>query len=232
MFYQTEMSPSDTDSLRFLCWSESIEDPPEDCKMLFHTFGAKSSPRCAERQSIPPALTANPLLDLDLDHLALERALGVYWDAQSDTCKFKAVHAGKPPTKRGILPVIRSLFDPLGFLFPSSNILLQEFWRDKLPWDQEIPEPYLWQWQRWLEELPHIITIDILRCHTTFVFGTPTTIEMHNFADASRRCYTAVTYLRLVDKNGAIHCFFVMGKTLIAPIRQSTIPHLKLQAAV
>ena len=50
-------------------------------------------------QSISPELRANPLLDLDLDQLPLELALGVYWDAQSDTFKFKASQAGKPPTK-------------------------------------------------------------------------------------------------------------------------------------
>ena len=97
-------------------------------------------------QSIPPDLRANPLQNLDLDHLPLERALGVYWDAKSDTFKFKAVQGGKPSTKRGILSFVSSLFDPLGFLSPfvfSVKILLQELWRDKLPWDQEIPEPYL-----------------------------------------------------------------------------------------
>ena len=42
--------------------------------------------------------------------------MGVYWDEQSDTFKFKAVQAGKPSTKRGVLSVVSSLFDPLGFL--------------------------------------------------------------------------------------------------------------------
>ena len=35
-------------------------------------------------QSISPELSANPLLDLNMDQLPLERALGVYWNAQSD----------------------------------------------------------------------------------------------------------------------------------------------------
>ena len=92
-------------------------------------------------QSIPPDLRANPLLDLDLDQLPLERALGVYWDAQSDTFKFQAVQAGKPSTKRGVLSVVSSLFDPLGFPSPfvfSAKILLQDLWRGKIPWDQEM----------------------------------------------------------------------------------------------
>ena len=185
-------------------------------------------------QSIPPELRAKSTLDLDLDRLPLERALGVYWDAQSDTFKFKAVQAGKPPTKRGVLSVVSSLFDPLGFLSPfvfSAKILLQELWRDKLPWDQEIPEPYLSQWQPWLEELPRVITIDIPRCYKAQFFGTPSTVQLHNFADASRHGCAAVSYLRFVDEQGVIHCSFV-GKTRNARIREWTIPRLELQAAV
>ena len=49
MFYQTNVTPRDTDSLRFLCWSGSIDDLPEDYKMLVHIFGAKSSPCCANK---------------------------------------------------------------------------------------------------------------------------------------------------------------------------------------
>ena len=114
----------------------------------------------------------------------------------------------------------------------SAKILLQELWRDKLPWDQEIPEPYLSQWQRWLEELPRVITTDIPRCYRTQFSITTSTIQLHNFADASRCGYAAVSYLRFVDEKGVIHCSFVMGKTRNAPIREWTIPRLELQAAV
>jgi len=186
-------------------------------------------------QSIRPDLRANPLLDLDLDQLPLERALGVYWDAQSDTFKFQAVQAGKPSTEHGVLSVVSSLFDPLGFLSPfvfSAKILLQDLWRYKIPWDQEIPEPYLSQLQRWLEELPHVVTINIPRCYKSQFSLTPSTIQLHNFADASRCGYAAVSYLRFVDERGVTHCSFVMGKTRNAPIREWTIPRLELQAAV
>ena len=154
-------------------------------------------------QSITPDLRANPLLDLDLDQLPLERALGVYWDAQSDTLKFQALQAGKPSTKRGVLSVVSSLFDPLGFLSPfvfSAKILLQDLWRDKIPWDQEIPEPYLSQWQRWLEELPHVVTINIPRCYKSQFSLTPqpsncTTLLMHLDA-AMLQCHTCASLMR------------------------------------
>jgi len=66
-------------------------------------------------QSISPELSANPRLDFF--QLQLKRALGVYWDAQSDTFTFKALQSGKPPTKRGVLSTVSSLFDTLRFPF-------------------------------------------------------------------------------------------------------------------
>ena len=114
----------------------------------------------------------------------------------------------------------------------SAKILVQELWREKLPWDQQIPEPYLSQWQRWLEELPHVITISIPRCYKIQSLRNSSIVQLHNFADASRRGYPAVSYLRFVDQNGVIHCSFVMGKTRNAPIKEWTIPRLELQAAV
>ena len=304
MFYQTKVRPADTDALRFLWWSGSIHDPPEEYKMLVHIFGAKSSPCCAIKAlntsaednkaaftpdvietvrrnfyvddvlksvpstkkaitltsdltkllkeggfnltkftsnsrevlaSIPPERRANPKLDLDLDQLPLERALGVYWDAQSDAFKFRSIKKCKPHTKRGLLSITSSLYDPLGFIAPfvfSAKVLLQELWRQKLPWDHEIPEPYLSEWQRWLEGLPQVITADIPRCYKAKSLGVSTTLQLHNFADASRSGYAAVSYLRFADEQGRVHCSFVMGKTRNAPVKELTIPRLELQAAV
>ncbi|XP_068676335.1 uncharacterized protein [Montipora foliosa] len=300
MFYQTYVTPRDTDSLRFLWWPGSVDNPPDDYKMLVHIFGAKSSPCCANKalnltaqdneetyspevikavhrnfyvddvlksvptpeqaihlasdlvkllkeggfgltkfasnsrevlQSIPSELRASPNLDLDLGQLPTERALGVYWDAQSDTFNFKTIATCKPSTNRGVLSTLSSLFDPLGFLSPfvfSAKILLQELWRKKLPWDQEIPEPYLTQWRRWLGQLPHVITIEIPRCYKTQTLGTRVTVQLHTFADASQHGYAAVSYLRFVDEREMTHCSFVMGKTRNAPIREWTIPRLEL----
>ncbi|XP_068676111.1 uncharacterized protein [Montipora foliosa] len=49
MFYQTYVTPRDTDSMRFLWWPGSVDNPPEDYKMLVHIFGAKLSPCCANK---------------------------------------------------------------------------------------------------------------------------------------------------------------------------------------
>jgi len=52
---------------------------------------------------LPEEEQANPALNLDLDQLPIGRALGLHWDADSDTLLFKAVPTNKPLTKRGIL---------------------------------------------------------------------------------------------------------------------------------
>ena len=49
MFHQTRVISKDTDALRFLWWSNSIDDPPEEYQMLVHIFGATSSPCCASK---------------------------------------------------------------------------------------------------------------------------------------------------------------------------------------
>lgn len=57
-------------------------------------------------------------LNLDLDSLPLERALGVHWCVESDSFQFSIVLQDKPFTRRGILSTVTSIFDLLGFVAP------------------------------------------------------------------------------------------------------------------
>ena len=92
------------------------------------------------------------------------------------------------------------------------------------------PEPYSSQWLKWLEELYCLNGNP--RCYKTQYLGATTILQLHNFADASRHGYAAVSCLWFVDEQGVIHCSFVTGKTRNAPIKEWTIPHLELQATV
>lgn len=69
---------------------------------------------------IPKKEKAKEVKDLDLDHdsLPLERALGVHCCVQSDHFKFRIVIQDKCPTRRNILSMLSSVYDPLGFLAP------------------------------------------------------------------------------------------------------------------
>jgi hypothetical protein len=52
------------------------------------------------------------------------------------------------------------------------------------------------------------------------------------FSDASEKAITAVSYLRLQDKDGIYSCGFLLGKAKLAPLKGHTIPRLELCAAV
>jgi len=45
MFHQIKVRREDQDSLRFLWWSDSIHEPPDEYTMNVHVFGATDSPR-------------------------------------------------------------------------------------------------------------------------------------------------------------------------------------------
>ena len=59
---------------------------------------------------IPVEKRAVLSLDLDLDELPVNRALGVRWNIESDTPGFKVADLDKP--NRGVLSTISSIFDP------------------------------------------------------------------------------------------------------------------------
>lgn len=57
-------------------------------------------------------------LDLDKDRLPIETALGLQWRVDSDHFLFNSYLSQKPHTRRGMLSIVSSIFDPLGFLAP------------------------------------------------------------------------------------------------------------------
>lgn len=69
---------------------------------------------------IPESNRANKIKDLDLisDVLPVERVLGVQWCVESDVFKFRITLRDRPLTRRGILSVVSSVYDPLGMLAP------------------------------------------------------------------------------------------------------------------
>lgn len=58
-------------------------------------------------------------LDLDKKGPQIESALGIWWNIENDTFNFKIAANNKPMTRRGILSMLSSIYDPLGFLAPS-----------------------------------------------------------------------------------------------------------------
>ena len=127
-------------------------------------------------------------LDLSKDDLPVERALGVKWCVETDTFGFKVDVKLKPPTRRGILSVISSVYDSLGLAIPfefPAKLLLQDLCRVKLEWDDPIPSEHRVRWERWLADLPKLSQFTVQRCVRLAGFGVISSSQLHYFSDAS-----------------------------------------------
>lgn len=192
---------------------------------------------CYVLQAMPQEYRAKGVeeLDMDRDELPMERALGLQWCVQKDTFTFKMAPCQRSCTRRGMLSVSSSVYDPLGFLAPillPAKIMLQELCRRNYGWDETVPQELLHRWTRWIEELEMLSNFEINRCIKPKDFGTAIHAELHHFSDASELGYGAVTYLRIQNSKNVIHVAFVMGKARVTPLKTVTIPRLELTAAV
>ena len=187
--------------------------------------------------SIPQVERAPSVLALDLDKEKppIQRTLGLHWDMKSDKFMFKVALKDRPNTRRGILSLTSSVYDPLGFVAPiilPAKKLLQDLCKQKLGWDHPISDVDNERWEKWKSQLPSLSEITVNRCFKPICFGDLKFAELHNFADATQIAYGAVSYLRLVDVEDRIHCAFLAGKSRLAHLRPMTVLRLELSAAV
>ena len=78
-----------------------------------------------------------------------ERALGVGWDTQQDHFVFKVKKRNLAITRRQVLSLIASLFDPLEFLAPflvRAKINLQRIWQLGVAWDDCLHQEITTHW--------------------------------------------------------------------------------------
>ena len=94
------------------------------------------------------------LLDLNHDKLPMERALRVQWCVE-----FRITLSDRPCTRRGILSMVTSIYDPLGFLAPfllEGKKIIQELSQEKADWDNPVPDHMRHRWDNWKAELAHL----------------------------------------------------------------------------
>ena len=155
-------------------------------------------------ETIPTSARAPSVFDLDLNSnvLPTERTLGVQWNMNSDMFTFKMSPKDKPFTRRGILSVTSSVYDPLGMVSPiilPAKRLLQDLCKQGLGWDEEIGAQESQCWRLWLSDLPLLSSVALPRCLRPVDLGQIQDAELHHFADASQIAYGTVSYARLVD---------------------------------
>ena len=94
--------------------------------------------------SIPKAFRKNSVKDKDLgrklpdEH---EQVLGILGNVEADTLGFKIAIKEKPLTRRGMLPTLSFIYDPLGLSTPFLHIkknIIQTLGAQRLSWDDQV----------------------------------------------------------------------------------------------
>lgn len=214
-----------------------IQDSIEMCKMgglRLHKFVSNSKYVLSQ---IKPDDCARDLRNVDLysGALPIERVLGTLWCPESDTFQFHVSLRECQATRRNVLSIVSSVYDPLGLIAPvvlTGKQILQTLCAGHNEWDEPLPESLHVRWNKWCNDIKTLDTLRIDRCFKPPNFGEIRVAEMHHFSDASAIGYGHCSYIRLIDHFDTVHCSLIMGKSRVVPIKPVTIPRLELSAAV
>lgn len=160
------------------------------------------------------------------------KALGVQWLPVEDVFIFKVCLPEKAGvTKRQLLSESSRLFDPFGWISPAiikAKICYQQTWLYDLHFDDPLPVAILQEWLDLRSNLHLLEQVQIPR----WIPNHNGRIQLLGFSDASETAYAAVVYARSIDGEGKVHVQLFAAKTKLAPVKQTTLPRLELNAAV
>lgn len=161
--------------------------------------------------------------------------LGLIWDKNSDTLEidYESMKFDETEkiTKRKILSIISRIFDPIGFLSPAmiqAKILLQDTWKTKESWDEEVNEEIKTKFLKWLKQLHHLKNVKISRW---LGVTSESHLSIHTFVDASQTAFSACIFIRSETPDGVVKVQLLQAKSRITPLKKITIPRLELMAA-
>ncbi|XP_061170284.1 uncharacterized protein LOC133179579 [Saccostrea echinata] len=122
--------------------------------LRLHKFASNSK---AVMDAFEPGDLAKGIVDMDFEKdTPTQRSLGLLWDLGSDFFKFSISTETKTTTRRGILSVINSLYDPLGFISPvtlNGKLILRKIVASTCDWDDPLPDDLLTEWNAWSRTL-------------------------------------------------------------------------------
>ncbi|KAF8784366.1 hypothetical protein HNY73_010054 [Argiope bruennichi] len=112
-----------------------------------------------------------------------QNVLGLKWDTETDElyCVHPEADMGISDTisKRKLLSIVNSIYDPIGLTSPATllpKLLLQEAWRNKLDWDEELTPDMQKRYQRWAK---HLDLIERCRIPRKLFYGSFEKATLH-----------------------------------------------------
>jgi hypothetical protein len=120
---------------------------------------------------------------LSLDNADGVTTLGLLWNPKTDKLQVRSSLTQMQPTnstettKRKMLAITASIFDPLGLLSPAViayKIFLQKLWLDKLQWDEALPAHSQQEWNQLLQTIPTLAQFKINKSYLFKCYPHPT----------------------------------------------------------
>ena len=180
--------------------------------------------------------------EITLNETSICSALGVVWNLTNDTFKLSVELPMRDFTRRGLVSVRNSLYDPLGMVSPVT-LTAKLIFREVLPsknnnvstsksvWDEPLPIEYKPKWDQWVESVKTVSKLGIPRSFYPIEFSSVTKQEIHVFSDASEKAVGYVIYMRTFYEQ-KVNVSFLIAGSKVAPRAATSIPRLELNAAL
>lgn len=131
-------------------------------------------------------------------------------------------------TKRSVMTVVTSTFDPLGFIsliITAYKILLQQLWQARLSWDEGLSIELLQQWTYMYSKLLVVNHIHFYRL--VVGKGTLSNVQLHSCSVVFKWAYSSFIYIRSTTE-GRSTMKLLCCKSSIAPVKRVSLPCLEL----
>ena len=228
-----------------LCCADTVSESVQilkDTVTAFQDYNIRLHKISSSSQNVIDAFPSTEISkanSVEIDNGSLQATLGLMWDVSSDSLKVRTMVPNRPFTRRGMLAVINSVFDPLGICSPvvlEGKVLQRKIFslspNEEISWDEELPDDHKALWDDWCKNLELLSEISLHRCYRFVNIGLEYIRELHAFCDASEYATGYVIYMRSVSPNGEKCVSFVTASSKIAPKNSVSIPRLELCSAL
>lgn len=164
--------------------------------------------------------------------------LGLNWNTSTDCLSFRwradlddLLKRDQMPTKRLVLRLGMSIFDPLGLISHITvlpRIILRDVWRTNTAWDDQIGEECRQRWDDWKSCIERLDRIQVPR----YYGALEDQVDIHIFVDGSESAIGAAAYVVCRRDDGQTTTTLCLAKCKVAPLKTKGIPRLELDAAV
>ena len=147
------------------------------------------------------------------DTLLTKRALTVIWDVSKELAD----------TRRKVIGLTESVFDPVGFLasfIVRANIFFQSLWKLRQGWDEKTPEEIQQEWSAVSQkELESLAEFSVSRFYRLVMVSPTSPPFTYTCLVIPVRKHSHVAYFRFEYPDGGRQCVFVAAKTRVAPVK-------------